>query len=128
MKVKNILMIVVGVLLVVAIVAFTAFLGVQLNSTSSTLYETYLSDMSEGQAKSLDLYLDDVTGNFKSLTQLPAVKTFVDGGYSASSSQGKSAQELMDALVAASAVKTIVIYDGEGSIVLVAGGAAAAQE
>lgn len=123
MKVKNILMIIVGVLLVVATVAFTAFLGVQLNSTSSTLYETYLSDMSEGQAKSLDLYLDDVTGNFKSLTQLPAVKTFVDGGYSASSSQGKSAQELMDALVAASAVKTIVIYDGEGSIVLVAGGA-----
>ncbi len=123
MKVKNILMIITGVLLVVSTVAFTAFLGVQLSSTSSTLYETYLSDMSEGQAKSLDLYLDDVTGNFKALTQLPAVKTFVDGGYSASSSQGKAAQELMDALVAASAVKTIVIYDGEGSIVLVAGGA-----
>ncbi len=123
MKVKNILMIITGVLLVVSTVAFTAFLGVQLTSTSSTLYETYLSDMSEGQAKSLDLYLDDVTGNFKALTQLPAVKTFVDGGYSASSSQGKAAQELMDALVAASAVKTIVIYDGEGSIVLVAGGA-----
>ena len=123
MKVKNILMIITGVLLVVSTVAFTAFLGVQLSSTSSTLYETYLSDMSEGQAKNLDLYLDDVTGNFKALTQLPAVKTFVDGGYSASSSQGKAAQELMDALVAASAVKTIVIYDGEGSIVLVAGGA-----
>lgn len=123
MKVKNILMIITGVLLVVSTVAFTAFLGVQLSSTSSTLYETYLSDMSEGQAKSLDLYLDDVTGNFKALTQLPAVKTFVDGGYSASSPQGKAAQELMDALVAASAVKTIVIYDGEGSIVLVAGGA-----
>ncbi len=123
MKVKNILMIITGVLLVVSTVAFTAFLGIQLSSTAGTLYETYLSDMSEGQAKSLDVYLDDVTGSFKAITQLPAVKTFVDGGYSASSSQGKSAQEMMDALVAASAVKTIVIYDGEGSIVLVSGGA-----
>ncbi len=122
MKVKNILVIVTGILLVVSTVAFSGFLAVQLDSTSTTLYETYLSDMSEGQAESLDLYLDDVTNNFRSLTELPAVKTFIDGGYSASSAQGTAAQELLDSLVAASAVKTVVVYDDDGSIVLVAGG------
>ncbi len=121
MKVKNILIIVTGILLVVSTVAFTAFLGVQLNSTASSLYETYLSDMSEGQTESLDLYLADVTNSFKSTTELDAIKTFADGGYSATSAQGKSAQELMDSLVAASAVRTVVVYDNEGNIILAAG-------
>ena len=128
MKVKNILIIITGVLLVVSTVAFTTFLGIQLNSTASSLYETYLSDMSEGQAKSLDLYLSDVTSSFKSLTALPAVKTFADGGYSATSSQGKAAQELMDALVSTSAAKTVVIYDASGNIVLSAGAPANAVD
>ncbi|MBR4095907.1 MAG: diguanylate cyclase [Oscillospiraceae bacterium] len=128
MKVKNILIIIMGVLLVVSTVVFTTFLGIQLNSTASGLYETYLSDMSEGQAKSLDLYLSDVTSSFKSLTELPAVKTFVDGGYSATSSQGKAAQELMDALVSTSAAKTVVIYDASGNIVLSAGAPANAVD
>lgn len=121
MKVKNILIIITGILLVVSTVAFTAFLGIQLNATSSTLYETYLSDMATGQAKSLDLYLDDVTNSFKSLVKLPAVKTFTDGGYSATSAQGKAVQELMDALVATSAAKTIVVYDNDGNIIVSAG-------
>ncbi len=121
MKVKNILIIITGILLVVSTVFFTVFLGIQLNSTASTLYETYLSDMSEGQAESLDLYLVDVTNSFKSLTELPAVKTFADGGYSATSSQAKNTQEVIDALVAASAVRTIVVFDNSGNIVLSAG-------
>ena len=121
MKVKNILIIITGILLVLSTVVFCVFLGIQLNSTSGSLYETYLSDMSEGQAESLDLYLNDVTNSFKSLTELPTVNDFVEGGYSATSTQGKKAQELIDALVETSAVKSVVIYDDNGSIILAAG-------
>ena len=79
MKVKNILIIITCVLLVVSTVVFSVFLGIQLNSTSSSLYETYLSDMSEGQAESLESYLTDVTNSFKALTELPAVEDFASG-------------------------------------------------
>ncbi len=121
MKVKNILIIITGILLVVSTVVFSVFLGIQLNSTSSTLYETYLSDMATGQARSLDLYLTDVTDSFKSLTELSAVETFTTGSYAATSTQGQAAQELMDALVETSAAKSVVIYDDDGNIVLAAG-------
>lgn len=121
MKVKNILIIITGVLLVVSTVVFSVFLGIQLNSTSATLYETYLSDMSKGQAESLELYLNDLTGSFKAVTQIPAVKDFTSGTYSATSSQGKAAQEFMDSLIQTSAAKFVVIYDSDGNIVLSAG-------
>ncbi len=121
MKVKNILIIITGVLLVVSIVLFSVFLGIQLNSTSATLYESYLSDMSKGQAASLDLYLGEVTNSFRAVTELPAIEDFVSGSYNATSTQGKAAQELADTLVATSAAKSVVIYDGEGTIVLAAG-------
>ncbi len=121
MKVRNILIVITGVLLVVSIVLFSVFLGIQLNSTSATLYESYLSDMSKGQAASLDLYLDEVTNSFKAVTELPAIEKFTSGSYNATSTQGKAAQELADTLVATSAAKSVVIYDDEGTIVLAAG-------
>ena len=121
MKVKNILIIITGVLLVLSTVFFSVFLGLQLNSTAGTLYESYLSDMSSGQAASLDLYLNDITNSFKAVTKLPAVETFTSGSYTATSAQGKAVQELADALVATSAAKSVVIYDDEGNIVLSAG-------
>ncbi|MBO5376887.1 MAG: diguanylate cyclase [Ruminiclostridium sp.] len=121
MKVRNILIVITGVLLVVSIVLFSVFLGIQLNSTSATLYESYLSDMSKGQAASLDLYLGEVVNSFKAVTELPAIEKFTSGSYNATSAQGKAAQELADTLVATSAAKSVVIYDDEGTIVLAAG-------
>lgn len=121
MKVRNILIVITGVLLVVSIVLFSVFLGIQLNSTSATLYESYLSDMSKGQAASLDLYLGEITNSFKAVTELPAIEKFTSGSYNATSAQGKAAQELADTLVATSAAKSVVIYDDEGTIVLAAG-------
>ena len=96
MKIKSSLIIITAVLLIVSTVVFGVFLGIQLDSTATAMYETYLQDMSQGSASSLQLYLDNAVSNFKSLSNMPAVKKFTSGTYSATSTQGKAAQEYFD--------------------------------
>ncbi len=121
MKIKSSLIIITAVLLIVSTVVFGVFLGIQLDSTAATMYETYLQDMSQGSASSLQLYLDNAVSNFKSLSNMPAVKGFTSGTYSATSTQGKAAQEYFDSLVSTAAVKSVVVYDDTNKIILSAG-------
>lgn len=121
MKVKSSLIIITAVLLIVSTVVFSVFLGIQLDSTAVTMYEAYLSDMSNGQASSLQLYLDSVTGNFKSLSNMPAIKDYTSGTYASSSTQYKEAQAFLDSLVKTSALKSVVIYNDTNQIVLSSG-------
>lgn len=121
MKIKSSLIIITAVLLIVSTVVFGVFLGIQLDSTAVTMYETYLSDMSSSSASSLQLYLDNAVSNFKSLSQMPSIETFTSGTYSATSTQGKAAQEYIDALVETSAVKSVLIYNKDNEIILSAG-------
>ncbi len=121
MKVRNILIVITAVLLIVSTVVFSVFLGIQLDMTASTMYETYLSDMSRGQASGLQLYLDNITGSFKSFTAMPVVKDFTSTTYLSSSSQYKAADEYFTNLVDTGAVKSVVVFDDENKIILAAG-------
>ena len=121
MKVRNVLIIITAVLLVVSTVVFSVFLGIQLNTTAKTMYETYLSDMSRGQATNLDSYLNELTGSFKSLTALPEVATFTGGSYNSSTTQYKNVKTLLDSVVENGSVKAAIIYDADGNIVVGSG-------
>ncbi len=120
MKVRNILIIVTAVLLIASTVFFSVFLGIQLDSTATAMYETYLQDMAKGQSASLQLYLDNLTGSFRALTEMPAVKNFTSGTYSSTSTQYKNAEALITSLVDTGAAKSVIIYD-DSKIVLMAG-------
>lgn len=121
MKVKNSLIILTAVLLIVSTVVFSVFLGIELDVTSTTMYETYLSDMSKGQAAGLELYLNDVKSSFNSLIDTPAVKNYTSGTYSPSATQYKTADEYFKNLVDTGAVKSIIVYNDENQVELAAG-------
>ncbi len=121
MKVKNTLIILTAVLLIVSTVVFSVFLGIELDVTSTTMYETYLSDMSKGQAAGLELYLNDLKSSFDSFTNMPAVKNFTAGTYSASSTQYKTAEEYFNSLVETGGAKSVIVYNDENEILLAAG-------
>ena len=121
MKVRNTLIIITAVLLIVSTVVFSVFLGIQLDVTATTMYETYLSDMSVGQSDGLDLYLDNLRGSFKSFVEMPAVKNFTSGTYSSTSTQYKAADEFFTSVVDTGAAKSVVVYDKDNKIILAAG-------
>jgi len=121
MKVRNVLIIITAVLLIVSTVVFSVFLGIQLNMTATTMYETYLSDISKGQASNLDAYLNELTGSFKALTEISDISDYTSGTYGATSTQYKEAKAALDAIVENGGVQSVIIYDDEGSIKVGAG-------
>ncbi len=121
MKVRNTLIIITAVLLIVSTVVFSVFLGIQLDMTATTMYETYLSDMSVGQSRGLDLYLNNLKSSFKSFVEMPAVDNFTSGTYSSSSTQYKVADEYFTSVVDTGAAKSVIVYDDENKIILAAG-------
>lgn len=121
MKVRNTLIIITAVLLIVSTVVFSVFLGIQLDMTATTMYETYLSDMSVGQSRGLDLYLNNLKSSFKSFVEMPAVDNFTSGTYSSSSTQYKAADEYFTSIVDTGAAKSVIVYDDENKIILAAG-------
>lgn len=121
MKVRNTLIIITAVLLIVSTVVFSVFLGIQLDMTATTMYETYLSDMSVGQSRGLDLYLNNLKSSFKSFVEMPAVDNFTSGTYSSSSIQYKAADEYFTSVVDTGAAKSVIVYDDENKIILAAG-------
>lgn len=121
MKVRNTLIIITAVLLIVSTVVFSVFLGIQLDMTATTMYETYLSDMSVGQSRGLDLYLNNLKNSFKSFVEMPAVDNFTSGTYSSSSTQYKAADEYFTSVVDTGAAKSVIVYDDENKIILSAG-------
>ncbi len=121
MKVRNTLIIITAVLLIVSTVVFSVFLGIQLDMTATTMYETYLSDMSVGQSRGLDLYLNNLKSSFKSFVEMPAVDNFTSGTYSSSSTQYKAADEYFTSVVDTGAAKSVIVYDDENKIILAAG-------
>ncbi len=118
MKVRNILIIVTAALLIVSTVVFSVFIGIQLDTTAKTMYETYLHDMSAAQTSGLELYLENTTNSFKALTDMPAVKEFTAGTYKSGSTQYNIASDYLAGLISTGAVKSAVVYDDENKIVL----------
>lgn len=121
MKVKNSLIVVTAILLIVSTVAFSVFLSVEMKATSATMYETYLSDISKGQAVSLETYIDNVEKTFRAFADMPAVKNFTAGTYGAGSEQYDEAKAFFDKMVETTSAKHIIVYDNENAIKLAAG-------
>lgn len=121
MKVRNILIIITAVLLIVSTVVFCVFMGIQLDVTAGTMYESYLKDMSSTQTAGLDSYLTNTADSFRSFTEIPAVKNYTSGTYSASSTQYKAAEEYFNNLVETGAVKSVIVYGDDNTIKLGAG-------
>lgn len=117
MKVKNSLIVVTAVLLIVTTVAFSVFIGVQLNSTADSMYKTYLSDLSAGQASNLDNYLDDVSARLKTVAQLPEVQDFTSG----KSARKDDVEQLFNALTETETVSAAIVYDKDGKILVGSG-------
>lgn len=121
MKVRNVLIIITAALLIISTVVFSVFLGIQLNMTATTMYETYLSDISKGQATNLGSYLDELTGSFKTLTEFSEVTDYTGGTYGATSTQHKDVKAVLDSLVENGGVQSVIIFDDEGNIKVGAG-------
>lgn len=117
MKVKNSLIIVTAVLLIVTSVAFSVFVGIQLNSSADDMYKTYLSDLSAGQAASLDNYLNEVSSRLKTVVGLPEIQDFTSG----KSARQDDVQQLFDALTETDTVSAAIVYDKDGKIVVGSG-------
>lgn len=117
MKVKNSLIIVTAVLLIVTSVAFSVFVGIQLNSSADDMYKTYLSDLSAGQAASLDNYLNEVSSRLKTVVGLPEIQDFTSG----KSARQDDVQQLFDALTEMDTVSAAIVYDKDGKIVVGSG-------
>ncbi len=117
MKVKNSLIVVTAVLLIVTTVAFSVFIGIQLNSTADSMYKAYLSDLSAGQASNLDNYLDDVSARLKTVAQLPEIQDFTSG----KSARKSDVEQLFNALTETNTVSAAIVYDRDGKIVIGSG-------
>lgn len=117
MKVKNSLIMVTAILLIVTSVAFSVFIGIQLNSSADDMYKTYLSDLSAGQAASLDNYLNSLSSRLKTVSALPEIQDFTSG----KSARKDDVQQLFNTLTETAAVSSAVIYDSEGKIVVGSG-------
>lgn len=117
MKVKNSLIVVTAVLLIVTTVAFSVFIGIQLNSTADSMYKAYLSDLSAGQASNLDNYLDDVSARLKTVAQLPEIQDFTSG----KSARKSDVEQLFNALTETDTVSAAIVYDKDGKIVVGSG-------
>lgn len=117
MKVKNSLIVVTAVLLIVTSVAFSVFIGIQLNNSADNMYKTYLSDLSAGQAASLENYLSGVSSRLKTVAELPEIQDFTSG----KSARQSDVQQLFDALVETDTVSAALVYDKDGKIVVGSG-------
>lgn len=117
MKVKNSLIVVTAILLIATTVAFSIFIGIQLNSTADSMYKSYLSDLSAGQATNLDNYLSDVSARLKTVAQLPEVQDFTSG----KSARKDDVEQLFNALTETETVSAAIIYDKDGKIAVGSG-------
>lgn len=121
MKIKAKLMIFVAILLVFAIAAFNIFLGIELRSSASGMFENYLSDISRVQAINLKGYFDDIESRFTSILKLPAIEEYTSGAYSDNSKEYKAAVETLTALVEAGTISKAVIFDDGDNVKLQVG-------
>lgn len=118
MKVRNTLIIITAVLLIVTTTAFGIFLGVQLDSTADEMYETYLSELSRGQAENLGTYLAELTSRLKTIAALPEVQDYTSGK---SSQREDNVEKLLKALTDTDTVTSAIIYDADGKILIGSG-------
>ena len=118
MKVRNTLIIITAVLLIVTTTAFGIFLGIQLDSTADEMYETYLSELSKGQAENLGTYLAELTSRLKTITALPEVQDYTSGK---TSQRKDDVEKLLKALTDTDTVTSAIIYDSDGKILIGSG-------
>lgn len=121
MKIKAKLMIFVAILLVFAIMAFNIFLGIQLNSAATAMFNDYLSDISRVQAVNLKGYFDDIESRFASILKLPAIETYTSGNYKEGSAQYNAAKDALTALVESGTLSKAVIFDDDDTVKLQVG-------
>ena len=121
MKIKAKLMIFVAILLVFAIMAFNIFLGIQLNSAATSMFNDYLSDISRVQAVNLKGYFDDIESRFASILKLPAIKTYTSGNYKEGSAQYNAAKDALTALVESGTLSKAVIFGDDDTVKLQVG-------
>ncbi len=115
MKVRNTLIIITAVLLIVTTTAFGIFLGIQLDSTADEMYETYLSELSKGQAENLGTYLAELTSRLKTVAALPEVQDYTSGK---TSQRKDDVEKLLKALTDTDTVTSAIIYDSDGKILI----------
>lgn len=118
MKVRNTLIIITAVLLIVTTTAFGIFLGIQLDSTADEMYETYLSELSKGQAENLGTYLAELTSRLKTVAVLPEVQDYTSGK---TSQRKDDVEKLLKALTDTDTVTSAIIYDSDGKILIGSG-------
>lgn len=121
MKIKAKLMIFVAILLVFAIMAFNIFLGIQLNSAATAMFNDYLSDISRVQAVNLKGYFDDIESRFASILKLPAIETYTSGNYKEGSAQYNAAKDALTALVESGTLSKAVIFGDDDTVKLQVG-------
>lgn len=124
MKVKMKLMIVAALLLIVTMAAFSVFLNLQLSSTSQSMFDKYLADVSTMQASNLDRYTKDITDRYNTITAMPAVQKFTSGTFSSGSAEYTAAENALNSLVTSGTLSSAVVYDSSNNIVLKAGAVA----
>lgn len=118
MKVRNTLIIITAVLLIVTTTAFGIFLGIQLDSTADEMYETYLSELSKGQAENLGTYLAELTSRLKTVAALPEVQDYTSGK---TSQRKDDVEKLLKALTDTDTVTSAIIYNSDGKILIGSG-------
>ena len=121
MKVKMKLIIIAALLLIVTMAAFSVFLNIQLTSTSQTMFENYLADVSAVQAVSLNNYANDVAERFDVITALPAVQAFTSGSHKSGSSEYEAASNAFNSLISSGSLISAVVYDASNNVVLASG-------
>ncbi|MBR5091235.1 MAG: diguanylate cyclase [Ruminiclostridium sp.] len=121
MKIKIKLIIIAAMLLIITMAAFSVFLNITLTTTSQEMFESYLSDVSNVQAKSLGSYSDELLERFDVITSVPAVQKFTSGTYASGSSEFEAASNVLSSLVTSGSLESAVIYDSSKNVVLATG-------
>ncbi|MBQ3842893.1 MAG: diguanylate cyclase [Ruminiclostridium sp.] len=124
MKVKMKLIIIAALLLIVTMAAFSVFLNLQLSTTSQTMFDQYLSDVSRMQANTLDKYTADIKARYNTIIAMPALQKFTSGTYNSGSKEFTEAENALTSLVNSGTLTSAVVYDGSNNIVLKAGAVA----
>lgn len=127
MKIRVKLIIAAAALLIATTAIFGVFLNTQLASTASSVFETYLSDVSRMQAQNLTDYITDTSARFDAIKGLPAVQSFTAGKHNSGSAEYKAAEAAFASLVESGSVSSIVVFDKDNTILVQSGSDASIQ-